>query len=254
MKFGICTLSNAEAAVESVLETAAATGYGGVEVWGRDHVGNGSPENCRAIRERTADLGLDIPVYGSYLRAGTPSFDDDLERELEIADRLGADLIRVWAGNQAFANHDQNHWESVTADLTETTERAAEHGLAVTVEKHADTLTDELTGARHLIEAIDDENCGLNWQPDFDTPAGKLAVESKVLAPLSNNVHVQAVAERGTRDRCPLAEAYFDLERLLKPFETGSFDGYVNVEFVDPNTPYDEAVANDLAYLRSITG
>lgn len=253
MKFGLCTISARDDSVESVLEAAAAAGYDGIEVWGGDHVGDGSPDRCRRIRRTAADHALELPVYGSYLRPGTSEFADDLDHELTVVDRLDADLIRVWAGEQSYGDHDPDHWEATVDDLTRTAERAAERGLSVTVEKHENTLTETATGARRLLERVDAPNCGLNWQPGFSIPAADLVEEAASLAPLSNNVHVQAAPERSGSTRCPLTDAYFDLERLLEPFRTESFDGYVNVEFVAPDVPFEDAIATDLAYLRSIT-
>lgn len=253
MNFGLCTLSNKEMSVDSVMEIAADAGYDGVEVWGRDHIGDGSPETCREIVKQADNLGLEIPVYGSYLRPGTTTFPDEVEHELAVADRLGADKIRVWAGDQEYDDCEPSHWEQVIADLNYTAAQAKPHDVNVTVEKHANTVTDDSEGARKLIEAINHENVGLNWQPGFWLPPADLVTEAKALAPLSNNVHVQAVPEPKSRDRCALVNAYFALERLLEPFDDGSFDGYVNVEFVDSDIDYGTAVAGDLAYLQSIT-
>lgn len=260
MNVGLCTISDTERPVEEVLELAGEAGYDGVEIWGRDHVGDGSPETCRRVAETADEHGLEIPVYGSYLRCGTDEFDDELAHELAIAEQLGADLIRVWAGNREYGDHDDDHWDAVVADLDRLTERAGGRGVGVTVEKHAGTVTDAREGARRLIEAIDDDRCGLNYQPGFSIPEDELERESETLAPLSNNLHLQAVRERGERNRCPLAEAFYDLETILEPFlENGNgaengFDGYANVEFVTDERPYRDAIADDLRHVRSITG
>ncbi|WP_122091216.1 sugar phosphate isomerase/epimerase family protein [Halalkalicoccus subterraneus] len=249
---GLCTVSSKERAVEAVIELAAEAGYDGVELWGRDHVGDGSVDDCRRIVDAVDANGLGIPVYGSYLRCGTDEFDDRVEHELAIAGRLDADLIRVWAGRQEYEDHDAEHWNRVVCDLERLTDRAAAYGVGVTVEKHAGTLTDTLEGARRLIEAVDDEHCGLNYQPGFSVPKDEIEREATELAPRSNNLHLQAVRECGESRRCPLSEAFYDLETVLAPFLDAGFDGSANVEFVTDERPYPAAIEADRRYVASI--
>jgi sugar phosphate isomerase/epimerase len=249
---GLCTISAKQRAVEEVIELAGAVGYDGVEIWGGDHVGDGSPRTCTRIAETAADHDLEIASYGSYLRCGSSAFDDELEHELSIADRLGTDIVRVWAGSQEYGDHDQDHWDQVVADLERLTERAADHDLAITVEKHDNTLTHTLEGAQKLIETIDDERCRLNYQPGFSIPATELETEARALAPLSNQLHLQATRERTASDRVPLSDSYYDLEAILEPFLDREFEGYANIEFVTDERPYRAAVEADVAYVRSL--
>lgn len=253
MRFGLCTISNKEASVETVLAQAAAVGYDGVEVWGRDHVGDGSEETCRTIRREADRRGLDVAVYGSYLRPGAESFTDERDHELAVTERLGADRIRVWAGDQEYGDRDPEYWDRVVADLRELTVLAADRGVEVTVEKHDGTLTNEREGARRLIEAVDDPNCRLNYQPLFGMSPDAIVEEAHELAPLSNNVHVQAVPERGGWPRCALEDAFYDVEAVLAAFQSADFDGYVTVEFVPDGVPYEQAIAADLDYLQAVT-
>lgn len=252
MRVGLCTVSSKQRSIDEVLELAGMAGYDGVEIWGRDHVGDGSEETCRRIAGTANEHGLEIASYGSYLRCGSDEFDDGFEHELRVADRLDAGTIRVWAGNRSYGEHDDDHWDRTLADLERLTERAAEHDLEVTVEKHGNTLTETLQGARNLIETIDDDRCGLNYQPGFSIPAAELEREAEALAPLSNQLHLQTTRERTGRERAPLSEAYYDLAAVLEPFLERGFDGYANVEFVSEERPYREAIQADLAYVRSL--
>lgn len=252
MQIGLCTLTNEERPVESVVRTAGEVGYDGVEIWGRDgHVGDGTTEECRSIRDAAEERDLDIPVYGSYLRAGDTAFDDSIEHELRIADRLDADLVRVWAGSQEYGSHDEEHWDQVVDDLRTVADRAAERDLGVTVEKHANSLTNDGDGAERLIRTVGRENCSLNWQPAFSLPHDALVDEAERLVSLTNNVHVQAVPEPGSRDRCLLEDAYFDVDEILGVFVDHDFSGSVNVEFVTEELPYEEAIRADLEYIRT---
>lgn len=252
MNVGLCTVSSTERSIEAVLELAGIVGYDGVEIWGRDHVREGSEEVCRKITEAADERGLEIASYGSYLRCGSEGFDDDFEHELVVAERLEAGIVRVWAGSQEHGEHDDDHWNRTVVDLERLTERAAEYDLDVTVEKHGGTLTHTLEGARELIETIGDERCRLNYQPGFSIPARELEREARALASLSNQLHLQTTRERTERERAPLSAGYYDLGAILEPFLERGFDGYANVEFVTEERPYREAIEADLNYVRSL--
>lgn len=254
MKIGLCTISNKDVSARSVLSTAADAGYDGIEVWGDGHVGDGNADACERVRNTAAEFGLELPVYGSYLRAGSDAFEREFTDELAIADSLDASLIRVWPGTQEYQEHASEHWSQVVDDLRTLSRRAADRGIGVTVEKHEGTLTNRRAGACELLEAVDHENCGLNYQPLFFYSGDELVEEAHELAPYANNVHLQAVGSRGTHARTLLEDAYFDCEAILEPFRNASFSGYVEVEFVDPDRPYEIAVRRDREYLSSILG
>lgn len=255
MDLGLCTISNRDLAVEDILERAADAGYDGVEVWGRDHVGDGSERTCRRVREAAADRDLSILTYGSYLRAGADTFADELAHEVAVADRLNADRIRTWAGTTEYGDHDASQWDETVADLRELTAAATERGIDVTVEKHPGYLTNDAEGARRVIEAVAKPGCRLNYQPMFSLSAAEISSEIERLAPLSNQLHLQAVPDVGgsADDRCLLSAAFYDLEHLVAQFrEFGADDGSIHVEFVTDDLPYQEATAKDCAFLRSL--
>lgn len=251
-RVGLCTIANNDRSVESVMDVAAAAGCDGIELWGEDpHLGDGSTATCRRLRAAADRRSLTIPVYGSYLRPGTDSFAAQLDRELRIAADLDASLIRVWAGEIEYQNVTESHWNRTIADLQRLSDRAGERGLGVAVERHAGTLTNSTEGARAVIDAVDSDHCGLNWQPSFDQSSGEVQTDAATLAPLSNNVHIQAVAEPDTGDRCALAAAYFDADAVLGQFRDQDFEGYVEIEFVDETVAFDDAVERDCAFVRS---
>jgi len=250
-KLGLCTIADKEASVETVIAAAAGAGYDGVEVWGRDHLGDGSAATLDGVREAADEHGVAIPVYGSYLRAGAGGFDDDLDAELGIAERLGADLVRVWAGDDDYAERTPEGWDAAVADLRTAADRAADRDLGLVVERHRGSFTDATEGARRLIEAVDRPNCGLNWQPNFDNPAGEVVASARELAGLSDNVHLQTVPEPGSFERCPLAEGYYDVSAVLEAFDAAGFEGHFEVEFV-ADGPFDERIRADREYLADL--
>lgn len=253
MEIGVCTIANKPAAVESVMEVADEAGATGVEPWGEDHINPATPDRAQEIRSVADRLGLRIPVYGSYLRAGTESFDEELDQELAIAEALSAEQIRVWAGEQEFQDVSESHWDRVIADLETLGERAAEEGLGVTVERHAGTVTNTTVGARKTIEQTPD-SVGLNYQPLFEHDAEEVASDIAELSALATNVHLQAVPAPGESERCPLAFAYFDINGIIEELSDAGFDGYLEVEFVSQRAPFAASLASDIACLQRLRG
>lgn len=252
MKVGLCTISSKEDSVENIAQIARRAGADGIEVWGDGHIGDDSPERCQQISSTGSENGLEIPVYGSYLRPGSSDFDDRLSAELETADALDATFIRVWAGEQEYQNCTDEHWERTISDLDRLGDAAERVGIAVTVERHAGTVTNRTDGAAALIDQVDRPEIGLNWQPLFEHGPEAVIDDAERLADRTNNVHMQAVYEPETDERCALADAYFDVDSVLRAFERVGFDGYVELEFVTQRSPYEAAVTADIAFLRSL--
>jgi alkanesulfonate monooxygenase SsuD/methylene tetrahydromethanopterin reductase-like flavin-dependent oxidoreductase (luciferase family) len=72
MHVGLCTISNKEASAEDVIEHAGAAGYDGIELWGRDHAGDGSSERCGRIHTAAREAGRspdDVTVRPQVLAA-----------------------------------------------------------------------------------------------------------------------------------------------------------------------------------------
>jgi sugar phosphate isomerase/epimerase len=256
MRTGLCTISNKEWDPESVVDLAASVGFDAVEVWGGEHVNGGDPSRCRAVAAACEDAGVAVAVYGSYLRPGTASYDEEWESTLEAAAALDADLVRVWPGDQNYGEHEESHWAQTVSDLEHLAPRAADRGLEVTIEKHVGTLSWRDEGAARLVEAVDAPNCGLNWQPTFVDDAAAVVESAERLAPLTNNVHLQSVPEPcdvRTTDvsRSLLADGYFDLGAVIAPFVDRDLPGAVEVEFVTPDLDYETAVTRDHEYLAA---
>lgn len=251
MEIGVCTISNTEESIEAVIETAAELGVAGIEPWGRDHLDGGDPTRGEAIAELANEHGLEVPVYGSYLRAGAEDFTDRLEPELAVTAALGADAIRVWAGAQEYQAVEADHWAAVVADLETLADAARSHDVEVTVERHAGTVTNTTEGAAALIDETP-PGVGLNWQPYFEQDAETIRDDIHRLATCTNNVHLQAVAAPGERERCPLAFAYFDVTEIVLALRDAGFDGYLEIEFVAQRASYRPALAGDVAFLESV--
>ncbi|RDZ51370.1 sugar phosphate isomerase/epimerase [Haloferax sp. Atlit-4N] len=252
MEIGVCTISSKSHSIESVLEICHDLSVDGVEIWGKDHIPDRSQQTCQAIAAAGSRWEVTIPVYGSYLRVGGEDFDQKMETELDVTEWLGADKIRVWAGNREYAECDEMYWNQVVSDLEQLARAAQQRGLSVTVERHAGTVTDRTEGAKALIEAVDSPVIGLNWQPLFEHDPDTIATDATRLAPLTNNVHLQAMSAPDEQKRCQLSDAYFNVPNVIEIFDDIGYDGFLEIEFVTQSAPYEVALAADVAYLKAL--
>ena len=133
--------------------------------WGSDvHVPQTDLENARRVGEMTREAGLTVSSYGSYYRLGTGQ---DFLPYLDAAEALGAPIIRIWAGTK---NADQVDWIAflgMVAEAKAIARMAAERGITIAFEYHHGTLTDTGSSALSLVQAVNEPNCRLYWQPEF---------------------------------------------------------------------------------------
>lgn len=247
MQTGLCSISSKDRSLPEIIDLAAAVGFDGIEIW-ENHLGEDRTAPAEA-RRLASEAGLSVSALGSYLRPGTEDFEDDLDAVLDTAETLETGLVRVWAGEQEYGDHDESHWDDVVADLRRCADAAADRGLELTVEKHAWTLAYTAEGCLELLEEVDAENVGINWDPKVDAGEDIEEVLDR-LAPVVNHVHVSGSVPGS--DEAPLRAAYPSLERWLDRLATAGFDGYVDLEFTPDELSYEEVVRRDGAYLSKV--
>jgi hypothetical protein len=113
-------------------------------------------------REATAASGLEVLSLGSYYRVG--SF-GDFAGLADLAVRLGAPRIRVWAGELGSAEAGTDDWNAVVQDSRRIAELATGRSLEIAFEYHGGTLTDTPDAALQLLERVDRGTVRTYWQP-----------------------------------------------------------------------------------------
>ena len=157
---GICSVTLRQCTIGEVVGTVAEAGLAGVE-WGTDvHIRDAS--SADEAREATAASGLEVLSLGSYYRVGSSG---GFAALADLAVRLGAPRIRVWAGEQGSAEADTDTWNAVVQDAQRIAELAAERSLEIAFEYHGGTLTDTAATTLRLLERVDRGNVRTYWQP-----------------------------------------------------------------------------------------
>jgi sugar phosphate isomerase/epimerase len=187
-----------------------------------------------------------VSAYGSYYRLGETTL--PFEQVLASAVALGAPTIRVWPGTKGSAECTPEQRATVIADALRVADLAARSGITISLEYHANTLTDARGSVQALLTELAHPNIEFLWQTSNSEPFDACATRLLDVLPRVRNVHVfhwWPAAERH-----PLIEgagawqAYIEIIR-----ETGR-DIDCLLEFVAGDSP--EQFLADAAVLRRL--
>lgn len=267
MKAGVCTIAMRDMDIFAAIDTAAAAGAEGIEVWGKPpHVPwPAGKSHCSELRDHAAARGVSIRAFGSYYRAGERELIDNFEltpeSQVEAAAWLGADLIRVWAGGKNYSETPQAARKRVTGDLRRIGDLAGERGIGVVVERHANTLTNGWDSPAKVLAEVDHDNVKLNYQLVYPAPADeiveKYAEDLTANLRLSAHAHLQNYTKGpdGELTRCYLDEGIVDYRQLASAAQAAGFDGFCMVEFLPVDThglSTAHALKRDISFLAGI--
>lgn len=263
MKIALCSIAFRERLLEYALDLAADVGFQGVEIWGREpHISHEFDANrVAAVRRMVAERGLEVPVFGSYLRLGATNQnhtgDVPLKDVLQTAAGLGSPIIRVWASDVGSAEAEEAVWRSTVRDAREAAASAAKMGIVLAAEMHSNTLADTSAAARRLLEEVDSEGFALNFQASTNLEDETAMERLEAVLPAVVHVHAQNYAPLGGRggrvERVALADGLVDYASLVRRLREADYQGYLAVEF-SPSGTKDKAaaVARDFEYLSSL--
>lgn len=160
---GLCSVTLRALSTDAVIELAARAGLRAIE-WGADvHLPPTTPAAAaRALARRCSDAGLACPSYGTYWFAGR-SDAAELDPIFDIAEALGAPLLRVWTPFGIGPDAPEAERSRIAASLQTCVDRAARRELAVALEFHPGTLTETAASALDLIALSGDVLT--YWQP-----------------------------------------------------------------------------------------
>jgi len=260
VKTALCTIAFRERLLEYSLDLACEAQLDGVEIWGREpHISEEHDANrVAAARKMVHDRGLQVAVFGSYLRLGAVGTESmPLRDVLEIAAGLDAPVIRVWASDVASDDAEDDLWSRTVKECRNAAAAAEKMGMRLAVEMHSNTLADTSQSAKRLVEDVGCRNFGLNYQalPRIDgDPLSRL----EHVLPHVFHLHAQNYAALDGNservERVGLADGVIDYVPLVERLRESDYDGYLAVEF-SPSNVEDKraAVLRDCRYLRSLS-
>jgi sugar phosphate isomerase/epimerase len=235
IKPGLVSITFRQLTPPEIVALVAQAGLTGIE-WGGDvHAPHGDISQAKAVRQMTAEAGLQVAAYGSYYRL---SHDDSgpFEAVLETAITLGAPAIRVWAGRQGPDKADAAYRQAVIEDSRRSADLAAAAGITIVYEFHANTLTDSNESTRKLLAAVDHPNLKTYWQPPRYSKLDYNLAGLAAIFPWLYGLHV-FTWHTETGERLPLADGADLWAQYLAKIATLDRDMFAMIEFVANDAP-----------------
>ncbi|MGJ8640106.1 MAG: sugar phosphate isomerase/epimerase family protein [Opitutaceae bacterium] len=258
-KTGLCSVSFRELSHEQLIELVAKGGLDAIEWASNCHVPEGDTATAKRVAQLTTDAGLETSSYGSYYKVLDPEGNPvPFEPFIESAQALGTDTIRIWAGHDPSDAISDSHRGKLIEELRKSTELAADAGMKLGLEFHANTLSDSNHATLALLDAVDHKSLYAYWQPVYWLTDPAYRIDGlKQLADRVLNMHVfywQFRPGRGdwgeSTDRRPLAEASEDWQTYFQVPLDPSFQHYALMEFVKDDCQ--EQFLSDAAALKEI--
>lgn len=222
-----------------------------------------SPQRLMALRRTLDQAGFErVWAWGHPrgLESGTaPHALDDLKRHVDVAQALGATVMRICAGGRRTRTLSwEEHKALLMPLLREAADFAATKNVVLAIENHIDLLADELV---ELLTTLDHPALGVcldtaNNLRMFEDPM--VAIEK--LAPYAKAVHLKDItAFRGSpRDfgfwpSVPLGRGLIDIPRALALLRRANYTGLLalEIDYLHPSYVGEEAaIVQSLSYLR----
>lgn len=260
---------------------AAAIGYDGVELMGRDpHLAvETTDQEAHALRDHLDMLGLSVSCIATYTgfyadktEAERENELADLERFCELADILSVDLIRHGPGGPAPYEATDDQYEAGVEWVRKAAALAAKHDKELAVEIHGDTLIESATDAIEFLEQVGQDNIGVIHDAGnmfiCGNEYGPETIET--LGPRLSHVHVkderpaetdagpnQFAIEREGREESTkayfeatlLGEGAVDYDPLFESLRSIGYDGFVTDEcHISPNSAMDDSTIAEREY------
>jgi len=158
--------------LRTAMENAGRIGYDGIEImvgFGADHLDTScTPQRAAEIEKMAHDNGLAVcliyTTLGGNVLAGELQRNkgiDDVEKFLEIGDRISCKMLKVTAGrlrNSAFRDDEA---DVIAAWLRKVCGRAARHAARIVAEIHFGQYCETVEMARKMIDLVDRPNFGV---------------------------------------------------------------------------------------------
>ncbi|MVA76423.1 TIM barrel protein [Auraticoccus sp. F435] len=280
MRFSVFTASTPEWTPEEAARTIAAQGYEGIEwrvvdqppseetgFWRGNRATwplTGLEDSLEEMARVTSEAGLEISGLCPYVPCTQR---DDVERVIAATAAVGARQLRVGVPGVAAGETYPEVFQRCREAYAWVAERAAAHGVKALVELHHRTLTASASAAVRLLDGLDPDAVGVIHD------LGNLLNEGQedhrwafqLLGPYLAHVHVKNAAWRpsGTREDgtvdwefgwATLRGGQADVEGYLRALAEHGYDGWVTLEDFSTELPLEQRTADNLAYLRSLTG
>jgi len=252
MKLSCCAysyrdlLSAGKMTMESFLQTCRQLDFDGVELT-QYYFPEETDRYLNHLKREAFRLGLDVSgaaVGGNFSNADATARRKQVEHVkdwLMKAGKLGAPMLRVFAGGQPDGVDERAARRWVQDGLRECAETAARCGVVLGLETHGG-LTGTADGTLALLEPfLGNPWVGVNL--DFGNLTGDIYVQYAALAPHTVTTHAKVTVQQGPR------REHVDYRRIVRLLHDAGYNGYLAIEYEEPDDPV-AGVDRFAAYLR----
>lgn len=252
MKLACCAysfrqlLNDSSMTMEGFLDFCVELGLDGVELT-QYYFPRETDRYLFGLKREVFARGLDIcgaAVGGNFSAAE----EDDRVRQIEHvkdwlvkASKLGAPMLRVFAGGcpEGVAEETARGW--VREGLKECAVTAADHGVVLALESHGG-LTADADGVLALLEPLA-SNPWIGMNLDFGNFTGDVYDQYERCASRAVTTHAKVTVRQGDgRER-------LDYRRIVRIMRDAGYDGYLSIEYEEDEAPK-TGVDRFAAYLR----
>ncbi len=202
MNAGLCSVTFRSLSVEEIISLCKQNGLTAVE-WGGDiHVPVGQFALAEAVGKLTRKNGLQTPSYGSYFRCNGV---EEFEKVSQTATALGANVIRIWAGNKDAEETSVEEYQALVNVIKGCASIAKEAKQTLVFEYHYGTYCN---GAQSTLRLLRDVNCAnvkCYFQPAYWKGQDSFTSDMDAIRTLKDDIVGVHVYHWSGFDRLPLA-------------------------------------------------
>ena len=189
----------------SVYEHIAAAsdyGYDAIELRST-HVNPNTPvevqeEILKEIKRRNLEVSCISCFVGDFAVVSDEECQKALETAkayIQIADRFDAPIVRMWPGWVSSYDANEQHFIRAAEWMKKACQEARKHNKKIAMEMHHGTIIDNADSAIHLLELINEDNCGLIFDPVnlYQVPIADIPEQARKLKKYIFDVHVKDI-------------------------------------------------------------
>lgn len=236
MKTGLCSVTFRHLEPLDIVKLCRDHHIEGIE-WGSDiHAPVGNITNAKELNDMCSDNNLKIPSYGSYYKL-TDNL-DTFKPYVETANHLGANNIRIWAGDKSSNQMASDQRARIIERANQVAEYASKYDIRISIEYHGNTLTDTLASIEDFYSEATHSNLFAYWQPTTSHTLDEQKKGLAIVASRLSHIHLYnwSLDTNHQTQRHPLIEAESILQSFISYIKThqpkDDYDTYVFLEFV----------------------
>lgn len=280
MKYAVFTVSTPTLTPEDAAAKLGELGYDGIEWRVVDEAPNpagtgfwhgnkatipltGFADHVERLRRLTADIQLEMPVLGTYVRSNDPW--ERVEAAMDAAVALGVPNLRINVPTYDGSGPFRPAWDSAREDYRKIAELAATKNVRALVEIHHGTICPSASLTRQFLDGMDPRHVGAIHDAGNMVHEGfeQYQMGFELLGEYLAHVHiknarwfpVKYLADKTvvwTCDWTAIHKGIADLRQLVRTLHDIGYDGWLSFEDFSTERPLEDRLRENLAFMKKV--